>query len=164
MRTVAILICLLVAAGFAAIAALPWRDEGAAKPAPQAALSASAPEAPTLPSAEEPTDLSAFAARPLFSAARRPPPPEAPGVPIADPGAGLLFGRYTVAGVVMLGDKALAMLRDRDGRLIRLKTGDLAPTDNGDAEIVEITLESLTFLHDGATVVAPVKREGAKTE
>jgi hypothetical protein len=73
--------------------------------------------------------------------------------------ANMLFGRYEIAGVVKLGDKAVAMLRDAtDGTLLRIRVGDRV----GDADVVDITLESLTFRNGGDTVVAPVK--GAGTE
>ena len=73
--------------------------------------------------------------------------------------ADMLFGRYEIAGVVKLGDKAVAMLRDaRDGTLLRIRVGDRV----GDADVVDITLESLTFRNGGDTVVAPVKGTGTE--
>ena len=89
----------------------------------------------------------------------RPPPPEGPGEPIEDPMADMLFGRYEIAGVVKLGDKTVAMLRDaRDGALLRIRVGDRV----GDADVVDITLESLTFRNGGDTVVAPVTGTGTE--
>ena len=73
--------------------------------------------------------------------------------------ADMLFGRYEIAGVVKLGDKAVAMLRDaRDGTLLRIRVGDRV----GDADVVDITLESLTFRNGGDTVVAPVTGTGTE--
>ncbi|QIE55272.1 hypothetical protein G5B40_07265 [Pikeienuella piscinae] len=171
MRMVAILTLFALTAGFGWIGAFPWlqRTPPAAPAAPSAALETPAP-APTPEADAKPTNLAPFVARPLFSAARRPPPPpEAPGVAIEAPRPDLLFGRYEIAGVVMLGDSALALLRDADGGLIRLRAGDSIATgpaghETGEADIVKITLDSLTFRHDGATVAAPVRREGSKTE
>lgn len=154
----------LLGLGFVGLAALPWlADRGAPPPPPGAEAAASTPAA-FAPPEEEATDLSAFLARPLFSAARRSPPPEAPGLPLADPNEGLLFGAYEIAGVVVLGQSALAMLRDREGRLLRLRAGDSVETPDGAAELLSVGLDGLTFRHLGATVVAPVRREGASTE
>lgn len=159
MRLIAPFVILCAAAVFAWIAASPWLIA----PSPEAATdTAPAPTAlalPTVPEAAAQGDLTPFQQRPLFSAARRPPPPEAPGEPVEDPMADMLFGRYEIAGVVKLGDKAVAMLRDaRDGTLLRIRVGDQV----GDADVVDITLESLTFRSGGDTVVAPVK--GTETE
>ncbi len=153
MKLLTPLLLLAVAAGFAWIAAMPWL----AAPSRIAAINGGAvPVVAPLPSTPDATpaaDLTPFQKRPLFSAARRPPPPEAPGEPVDDPMANMLFGRYEIAGVVKLGDKAVAMLRDaRDGTLLRIRVGDRV----GDADVVEITLESLTFRNGGDTVVAPV--------
>lgn len=169
MRALAALLCLAAALGFGALAAAPWLFDPALthvaqEPGgpPEAAGRPAAPAAAADPAT---VDLAPLAARPLFSAARRPPPPEAPGAPLEDPNADLLFRRYEVAGVVMLGDAALAMLRDvKRDRLIRLRAGDEVETDGGPAEVTAITLDRLTFRRGGATVVAPVRREGAKTE
>ncbi|MEM7270648.1 MAG: hypothetical protein AAF401_15520 [Pseudomonadota bacterium] len=152
-RLIAPALLLLAAAGFGWLAAMPWLDQRASAPA---ALGA-APEAenhPTPPEAAAgPKPLDAFTARPLFSAARRPPPPKEAGQPVEAPNADLLFGAYEVAGVVKLGDRMMAMLRDtRDGRLLRLRPGDSLD----DAEVREITLDSLTFDQGGVTVIAPV--------
>lgn len=150
---------LCVAAAFGWIAALPWLVDQGGDPA---AAKTPAPAAMALPSVPETApvgSLAPFQERPLFSAARRPPPPEAPGVPVEDPMADMLFGRYEIAGVVKLGDKTVAMLRDaRDGALLRIRVGDRV----GDADVVDITLESLTFRKGGDTVVAPVKGTPAK--
>ena len=159
MKLIAPLLFLGVAALFGWIAALPWlADQKAASAAgerpPPAAMAL-----PSVPDFAPPGDLAAFQERPLFSAARRPPPPEGPGEPIEDPMADMLFGRYEIAGVVKLGDKTVAMLRDaRDGALLRIRVGDRV----GDADVVDITLESLTFRHGGDTVVAPVKSTGTE--
>ncbi|MFN3261743.1 MAG: hypothetical protein ACE37J_14400 [Pikeienuella sp.] len=164
MKGAASLLLVLLGLGFAGLAALPWLGARGAPPPPTAAEAAAAAPAAFAAPEEATTDLSAFLARPLFSAARRPPPPEAPGLPLADPNAGLLFGAYEIAGVVVLGDSALAMLRDREGRLLRLRAGDSVETPEGAAELISVGLDGLTFRHLGATVVAPVRREGASTE
>ncbi len=160
MRLLAPLLLLATAAGFAWIAALPWllgpaRTVGTAgDPAPVVA------PLPSTPDVVLATDLAPFQERPLFSAARRPPPPEAPGDLIEDPMADMLFGRFEISGVVKLGDKAIAMLRDaRDGTLLRIRVGDQV----GDADVVEITLESLTFRNGGDTVIAPVTGDAGGT-
>ena len=159
MRLIAPLFLILAAVGFAWIAASPWLLATTEAQATADAPSPAAMALPSVPAPAEQGDLSAFRDRPLFSAARRPPPPEAPGAPVEDPMAEMLFGRYEVAGVVKLGDKAVAMLRDaRDGALLRIRVGDRV----ADADVVDITLESLTFRKGGDTVVAPVK--GAGTE
>ena len=93
-----------------------------------------------------------------------PPPPEEAGEPIADPNAHLLFGRYEVAGVVMLGDRAMAMLRDEAGRLIRIRAGDRLPTRAGEADVLEITLTALTFMEAGEKVVRKVESGGSGGE
>ncbi len=165
MSAVATALLGLAALGFVSLAAAPWLGGEAASLMPAAA----APEAPQRLEADlaerAAPDLSPFLARPLFSAARRPPPPEAPGVPIEDPNAGLLFGRWEIAGVVSAGSGAVALLRDRDGRLVRLRVGDRIATAEGDeAEATSVTLDALTFRRRGATVAAPVRREGTKTE
>ncbi len=159
MRLIAPLLFLCAAFGFGWIAALPWlADLNGASDARQAATPA-VMALPSVPDIAAPGDLSAFRDRPLFSAARRPPPPEAPGQPVEDPMADMLFGRYEVAGVVKLGEKTVAMLRDaRDGTLLRIRVGDRV----GDADVVDITLESLTFRSGGDTVVAPVKGTGTE--
>lgn len=159
MRLIAPLLLLSVAAAFLWLAASPWLC-GATKDASAALTPAPAAMAlPPVPAPASPGDLTAFQERPLFSAARRPPPPEAPGDPVEDPMAAMLFGRYEIAGVVKLGDKAVAMLRDaRDGALLRIRVGDRV----GDADVVEITLESLTFRQGGDTVVAPVMGTGTE--
>lgn len=154
MKLIAPLLFLCVAAAFGWIAALPWvsGQDGEARisVAPTPATMA----LPGVPEIFPAGNLSPFQNRPLFSAARRPPPPEAPGTPVEDPMADMLFGRYEVAGVVKLGEKTVAMLRDaRDGTLLRIRVGDRV----GDADVVDITLESLTFRKGGDTVVAPVK-------
>ncbi len=154
----------LLGLGFAGLAALPWLGDQDPPPPPPDAEAEAAAQAAFAPPEEEATDLSAFLARPLFSAARRPPPPEAPGLPLEDPNEGLLFGAYEIAGVVVLGQSALAMLRDREGRLLRLRAGDSVETPDGAAELISVGLDGLTFRHLGATVVAPVRREGANTE
>lgn len=152
MRALAALVLLALTAGALALAALPWLAESpAAAPAPRQVA-----EPPALPAAPKPTEATEFAPlaeRPLFSAARRPPPPEAPGEPIEDPMAQFLFSRYQIAGVVLMGEKTIAMLRDmRDGGLIRIRAGDRID----EAEVVDITLEALTFRQGDATVVAPI--------
>ena len=159
MKLLAPLLLILTVAGFGWIAALPWLGVSA-NVSQEGEVSTPAPMAlPTVPAPVTAGEISAFQKRPLFSAARRPPPPEAPGEPIEDPMANMLFGRYEIAGVVKLGDKAVAMLRDAtDGTLLRIRVGDRV----GDADVVDITLESLTFRKGGDTVVAPVK--GAGTE
>lgn len=174
MRALPLIAALVFAGFFGWIAALPWL--GAAPPAPPPAPTPAPETAPGTGQAPESapgdaprTDLSPFAERPLFSAVRRPPPPASPGLPVAPARPDLLFERYEVAGVVMLGDAAIALLRDADGRLIRLRAGETIATGPvgdgaGSADIVEITLDSLTFRHDGATVTTPVRRGGAKTE
>lgn len=159
MRLIAPVLFLCVAAAFGWIAALPWladRDDALETgQTPTPAVMA----LPSVPEAVAPGDLSPFQNRPLFSAARRPPPPEAPGQPVEDPMADMLFGRYEIAGVVKLGDKTVAMLRDaRDGTLVRIRVGDRVDG----ADVVDITLESLTFRNGGDTVVAPVKGTGVK--
>lgn len=154
MKLIAPFLFLCVAAAFGWIAALPWLGDqgGGAKATKTPAPAAMA--LPSVPEREAAGDLSPFQTRPVFSAARRPPPPEAQGTPVEDPMADMLFGRYEVAGVVKLGDKTVAMLRDaRDGALLRIRVGDRV----GDADVVDITLESLTFRQGGDTVVAPVK-------
>lgn len=159
MKLIAPLIFFLTAAGFGWIALSPWLTSATSNAAPVAAPAPAAMALPKVPTPSEPIDLTAFTDRPLFSAARRPPPPEAPGAPVEDPMADMLFGRYEVAGVVKLGDKAVAMLRDgRDGTLLRIRVGDRV----GDADVVDITLESLTFQSGGDTVVAPVKGAGSE--
>ncbi|WP_340107458.1 hypothetical protein [Pikeienuella sp. HZG-20] len=165
----ATLLALSIAAGFSWIAARPWTQAPGAPPPPRPAAAPEAPDAPPPAPAAPPqaTDLSDFTRRPLFSAARRPPPPETPGIAVEAPAPDLLFGRYEIAGVVVLGESALALLRDSDGKLIRLRAGDRIPAGGpgaGEARITEISLDSLTFTHQGATVTAPVRREGAKTE
>lgn len=165
MPAVSTALALLAAAGFALLALPPWL---APEPPP-------APAAPPAATVEEPgaglgdepppTDLSPFRNRPLFSVARRPPPPEAPGVKLEDPNAHLLFGRWEIAGVVEGRGGAVALLRDADGRLLRLRAGDRIPTAEGDeAEALSVALEALTFRRRGATVAAPVRREGAGDE
>ncbi len=164
MKGVASLLLVLLGLGFAGLSALPWLGDRGSPPPPPGAGAAAAASAAFAPPQEEATDLSPFLSRPLFSAARRPPPPEAPGLPLADPNEGLLFGAYEIAGVVVLGESALAMLRDREGRLLRLRAGDSVETPEGAAELISVGLDGLTFRHRGATVVAPVRREGASTE
>ena len=164
MRALYFLLAFAVAASFAALAVLPWTQapadaapertvEGSAKPAPQFDLPAFAA-----------TDHGAILERPLFSAARRPPPPEEAGLPVLDPNADKLFGRYEIVGVVKLGAATVAMLRDEAGALLRIRAGERVKTRNGEADVLEITLESLTFQEAGDTVVAPVRKEGAETE
>ena len=153
MRLLAPLLLLLAAVGFGWLAAQPWTDVRRALPP---SLGAD-PESIEFPAAPEPAraalPLSAFTERPLFSAARRPPPSEDPGLVVEATDSDLLFGAYEVAGVVKLGDRMMAMLRDtRDGRLIRLRPGDRL----GDAEVLEITLDSLTFKDGDGTVSALV--------
>lgn len=156
MRLLALVSLIAAAAGFAALAVLPWLGRPGPAPAPAPAPVAAA-EAPAPPGPPARSDLSPFTERPLFSAARRPPPPEAPGAPVEDPMADYLFNRYQIAGVVKLGDEAVAMLRDmRDGGLLRIRAGDRLD----EADVVEITLETLTFRQGAATVVAPVEAEG----
>lgn len=156
---IAPLLFFCLATTFGWIAASPWLAAKSEKAASNEVASPAAMALPSVPESDRPGDLAAFLERPLFSAARRPPPPEAPGEPIEDPMADMLFGRYEVAGVVKLGDKAVAMLRDaRDGTLLRIRVGDTV----GDADVVDITLESLTFQSGGDTVVAPVKGSGPK--
>ncbi|MDG1210962.1 MAG: hypothetical protein P8Q48_17710 [Paracoccaceae bacterium] len=159
MKLLAPFLLMLTAAGFGWIAALPWLGVSA-NVSQEGEVSTPAPMAlPTVPAPATAGEIGAFQKRPLFSAARRPPPPEAPGEPIEDPMANMLFGRYEIAGVVKLGDKAVAMLRDAtDGTLLRIRVGDRV----GDADVVDITLESLTFRNGGDTVVAPVKGVGTE--
>ncbi len=164
MRAVFILTCVLIAIGFGALAALPWLHQpDAAAPVREAVADTAAP-LPGLPQDPVPTDLAAITERPLFTAVRRPPPPEAPGVPVVDPDAALLFGAYEITGVVMLGDNAIAMLRTKDGRLIRVRAGDNLPTDEGDVTLTAITLNALTFGQGADTLTVPVKREGTTSE
>ena len=159
MRLIAPLLLLCAAAGFAWIAASPWLGGVSGTSGPGAISAPAAMAFPSVPERSPPGDLAPFLERPLFSAARRPPPPEAPGEPVEDPMADMLFGRYEIAGVVKLGDKAVAMLRDaRDGTLLRIRVGDRV----GDADVVDITLESLTFRNGGDTVVAPVTVTGTE--
>lgn len=166
MRALASLFLLLVAVGFGALAALPFlaRPESAPRAPANAAVEEEAPrlDLPDLVLG----DYAALAARPLFSAVRRPPPPEAPGVPVAAPETpDLLLGLYEIAGVIQLGDRTLAMLRDPDGRLIRIRAGERIKSAKGEAEVLEITLESLTFRDAGETVVARVQgAEGSGSE
>lgn len=159
MRLIAPLLFLCVAMVFSWIAAQPWLSkQGGASEIGLAPMPA-AMALPSVPKGVAAGDLSSFRDRPIFSAARRPPPPEAPGEPVEDPMADMLFGRYEIAGVVKLGDKTVAMLRDaRDGTLLRIRVGDRV----GDADVVDITLESLTFRNGGDTVVAPVKGTGTE--
>ena len=157
MRAVLALLLLAVSGGFGFLGYQAMTPVGA--PAPPPAFGASAEEAASGPLDFEPvraTDYSRLAERPLFSAARRPPPPEAPGTPLEDPNDHLLLGRYEVAGVVMLGDAAMAMLRDLDGRLIRVRAGDDVETRTGTAKVTEITLTALTFEEAGEKVVAQI--------
>ncbi|MEL7462566.1 MAG: hypothetical protein AAFN79_00765 [Pseudomonadota bacterium] len=162
MRALLALLLLLVAAGFGWLGASaltgPTPDAAAARVvqpreggAPLA-LSFAPPAA---------TDYAEIAGRPLFSAVRRPPPPEAPGTPLEDPNDHLLFGRYEIAGVVMLGDAAMAMLRDETGRLIRVRAGDSVATRSGEADVIEITMSALTFEEGGERVVAEVEGNDA---
>lgn len=159
MRLIAPFLFLCAAALFGWIAALPWVSPQTVATDVSQTTTPAAMALPSVPEAATAGDLAPFRKRPIFSAARRPPPPEAPGEPVVDPMADMLFGRYEVAGVVKLGDKTVAMLRDaRDGTLLRIRVGDRV----GDADVVDITLESLTFRSGGDTVVAPVKGTGAK--
>ncbi len=161
MRLIAPLALLMLAALFGWLAAAPLLAPVATTETLAAVTEPDAAPLPPLPTRPQPVSLTPFTDRPLFSAARRPPPPKEPGEPIEDPMANMLFGRYEIAGVVQLGDKAVAMLRDmRDGTLLRIREGDRV----GDADVVEITLESLTFSDGGATVVAPVAGTGAEDE
>ncbi|MEM7544348.1 MAG: hypothetical protein AAF367_02335 [Pseudomonadota bacterium] len=163
-RGLVIVSCLALTAGFVAITALPWLQTPDERPGLSAADRA-ATAAPVLHlRAPMPTDMTSITERPLFSAVRRPPPPEEPGTPLIDPNADLLFGEYEISGVVMLGDSAMAMLRDREGRLTRVRTGDQVETPDGIAVVTAITLNALTFRRGGDTVTATVQREGVTTE
>ena len=161
-RAVAALALLLLAGALVWLGAAPWLGDRRALTAAEAG----APEAPPelrldIIAAAAPADYQALAKRPLFSAVRRPPPPETPGAPLADPRDDLLLGRYEIAGVVMLGDGAMAMLRDEDGRLIRIRAGDKLPTRRGEAEVVAISMTALTFREGGEKVVASVGAAGS---
>lgn len=159
MKLIVPFLFLCVAAAFGWIAALPWLGDQGDDPATAQKPAPAAMALPSVPKTTPVGSLAPFQDRPLFSAARRPPPPEAPGQLVEDPMADMLFGRYEVAGVVKLGEKTVAMLRDaRDGTLLRIRVGDRV----GDADVVDITLESLTFRQGGDTVVAPVKGTPAK--
>ncbi|MEL6795140.1 MAG: hypothetical protein AAFP78_16905, partial [Pseudomonadota bacterium] len=157
MRFIPPLALLLIAAVFAWLgaSAITAPDEAASAPTRAPAPEAASPVALTLAQPAR-TDFAEVAARPLFSAVRRPPPPEAPGAPLADPNPHLLFGRYEIAGVVMLGEAAMAMLRDETGRLIRVRAGDTVETRSGAADVIEITMSALTFEEGGERVVAEV--------
>jgi len=73
----------------------------------------------------------------------------------------LILGKYEIAGVVKLGESALAMLRDEGtGQLHRIRAGDRLE----DADVVEITLDSLTFFRAGVTLTFKVKTAGEGTE
>jgi hypothetical protein len=164
MRALVTCSLLLVTAGFGGLAALPYLGRTAES-------DAIAPPTPGNESAmilrlsePQPTDFAPITERPLFTDVRRPPPPEAPGVPLANPDDDLLFGIYEITGVVLLGDSAIAMLRSKDGRLIRIRAGDIVETDEGEAELKSITLNALTFRRGADTVTAPVEREGARRE
>lgn len=155
MRALFAFLFLVAACGFGWLGfqAMKDRETAAAPLAPPQSAAETTPVA--LAFAEtRPTRYSALAERPLFSAVRRPPPPEAPGTPLADPADDLLLGRYEIAGVVMLGDTAMAMLRDETGRLIRIRAGDSVATRTGTASVIEITLTALTFEEAGEKVVA----------
>ncbi len=164
MRALFAFLLLAAAAGFVWLGAQPWLAAPlpveTARPAPAAT---EAPAGLALRDAP-PTDLSRIAERPLFSAVRRPPPPEAPGAPIEAEDPNLLFGAYEIAGVVVLGDAAMAMLRDDAGRLLRLRAGDSLPTPRGESEVVKITLTSLTFRRAGEMGVANVRGQGSGAE
>jgi len=164
MRLIFAAICLLIAAGFGAIAAMPWLHQpGNAGAIPKSDVEVQEP-LPGLPIDAASTDFTAVTERPQFVAVRRPPPPEAPGVPLVDPDADLLFGEYKITGVVMLGDSAIVMLRMKDGHLIRVRTGDTLATDDGDAVLTAITLNALTFSQGADTPTVPVEREGTQSE
>lgn len=163
-RAVLIICLLAVAGGFTMITRMAWQG-----PAVPAALDEPPSQSEDTISALTlveitPNALSTFTERPPFSAARRPPPPEAPGTPLIDPTADLLFGEYEISGVVMLGNRAMAMLRDQGGKLTRLRVGDQIETRSGVAEVTAITLNGLTFRRGADTFTAEVRREGAKTE
>ena len=64
----------------------------------------------------------------------------------------------------MLGDRAMAMLRDEAGRLIRIRAGDRLPTRAGEADVLEITLTALTFMEAGEKVVRKVESGGSGGE
>lgn len=164
MRAVLALALLVAAAGFAWLGLRPWTETAA--PAPTTTPAAATETAAVRLALRDPApvDLSRVATRPLFSAARRPPPPEAPGEPLAPEDPRLLFGVYEIAGVVTLGQSAMVMLRDEAGRLLRLRPGDRLPTPGGEAEVLEITLSTLTFSRAGEKVVADVEREGSGVE
>lgn len=168
MRALSLALSLAAVVGFGWIALLPWMTESAQPPDLSRDLPTGAATPPSFAEDEpRPTDLTSFTARPLFSAARRPPPPEAPGIAIEEPESDLLFGRYEVAGAIVLGERAIALLRDADGALLRLGVGEGVPTGksgDGRAVVKEITLDSLTFEHEGATVTAPVGKEEKETE
>lgn len=152
----AVLALWLLALGGAALwlaVRAPLAPPPPAAPGPESGA-ATAQAAPFSPAAPPAANLSALRERPLFSAARRPPPP-APA-PVAPAPSGLLFDRYTVAGVVVTDGAAVAMLRDaQGGALLRLRVGQRL----GAAELVAIDLARLTFRVGAATVVAPVRSE-----
>lgn len=160
MRAATILVLLIAAVGFAGLGLRPWLADPAPPPAPRPAPAAASAAAPLILPPPARTDFGPFTARPLFSAARRPPPPEAPGTPIADPGAGLVLGFYEITGVVMGAAGPVAMLRSEDGAMIRIRAGDDLPARGGGgaaaAKVVSITLDALTFRRGDDTVVAPV--------
>jgi len=163
-RFTLIALCAAVTVGFGALAALPWitrTPSAAVSPVVADEQTESAPLTFPMPPA---TDFTTFTDRPLFAAVRRPPPPEAPGLPLSDPDADLLFGAYEITGVVMLGDNAVAMLRSKDGQLIRIRAGDEIETTEGIAVLTKITLNTLTFQRGADTVAASVEREGAQEQ
>lgn len=161
-RIILIALCLAITAGFGMLATMPWINAIAYVPQPAAVKTSSKEPVSLNFTATRSTDFTAVTQRPLFAAVRRPPPPEAPGLPIEDPDADLLFGAYEITGVVMLGDSAIAMLRDKNGQLIRIRAGDEIVTDEGAAVLTKITLNTLTFERGSDTVAASVKREGAQ--
>ncbi|MEM7525333.1 MAG: hypothetical protein AAF360_16595, partial [Pseudomonadota bacterium] len=164
MRALALLTCLGLIIALGWLGVRPWLAAPDVLAAPKPGSAVVEPVAGFRAPEDTETDYGPFLDRPLFSAARRPPPPVATGVPVAEPANDLLLGRYEVAGVLMLGAGPVAMLRDEDGRLIRIRVGDRIAAKRGEADVIEITLDALTFRRGDDTVSAPVRQEGTKTE